>query len=843
MKSLTIAIIILALLVSGALLPARAQDTSDSGSKLTVPWDEFKKLIDLDDNEMVISMETFQKLVAQTGAEITPSQTLKNGDVVLTRQQFKKLVDQMKPPSLTGPPPPFAHLITKATYTGEMQESSTNFEAVFVVHVLQRDAYVKVPILPSRTALADMRVGSEPALVIIENGYHNVVLPEPGEYTVTATYSVKSSLDRGPHQIDLAIAKTPITLLSLMMPLKEIDVEIPQAQQVLTQPTDKGTKVSAVIGQGQGISIRWRKTVTAADKIPAKLYAEVYHMISIQDDVLKTQSAVNYTILHSEVDGIRLVIPEDVNVLSVSGEGVGEWQEETQNNQRVLIIPFTYGKKGAVTINVTTEKALSESGLANAFAGFRTLDTVRETGFIGIELATSAEVIARESDGLESIAVQKLPRPLVNRSARPLMMGFKYLKHPLSLVFDIKKHEKVMVPVATINSASVVTLFTEDGKMVHRLVYQVRNNAKQFIERTCFMNFSVLVEIQLPEKTDVWSVFVGNKPVEPSVNGKGKLLVPLNRSESVNNTLNTFPVEVIYCTVQNGFSPFGTRESVLPTVDILVSQLMWSVYLPNDYAYMYFQSTLEKEEIIRGVNVLTHAARQYDQSVLGKFNLNQGEPLSPEQMVKAYSGNEAQSNFRNFPMEQDEALRQIKKELEFSGRLEVLAGASAMPAASGQMATGVLPVHIRVPTSGQVYRFARTIIQPNDPLSFSVVYTQLWVISLLKWLLTALIALIVYWNRHRFIRIGRIATARAKTAAGWIRSNERVIERYARSIVTPFILIGLVVIFSNISLKMTLLFFMLFVVSAFYHLVRFLKKRLQMRTASKEPAGETGATS
>ena len=44
MKSLTIAIIILALLVSGALLPARAQDTSDSGSKLTVPWDEFKKL-------------------------------------------------------------------------------------------------------------------------------------------------------------------------------------------------------------------------------------------------------------------------------------------------------------------------------------------------------------------------------------------------------------------------------------------------------------------------------------------------------------------------------------------------------------------------------------------------------------------------------------------------------------------------------------------------------------------------------------------------------------------------------------------------------------------------------
>ncbi len=832
MKSLTPAVIILMLLVGGALLPARAQDAPDGGSKLTVPWDEFKKLIDLDDNEIVISVETFRKLVAQTGAEITPLQTLGNGDVVLTREQFNKLVDQMKPPSPTGPPPPFSYLITKASYSGEMKENSTNFEAVFVVHVLQRDAYVKVPILPSGTALADIRVGSEPALVIIENGYHNVVLPKPGEYIVTAMYSVKSSLDKGPHQIELAIAQTPITLLSLTMPLKEIDVEIPQAQQVLTQPTDQGTKVSAVIGQGQGISVRWRKTVTAADKLPAKLYADIHHMISIQDDVLKTQSAVNYTILHSEVNGVRLVIPEDVNVLSVTGEGIGEWQEAMQNNLRVLTIPFTYGKKGAATVYVTTEKALSESGLANAFAGFRALDTVRETGFIGIELATSAEVIARESDGLEPMAVQKLPTPLVNRSVRPLMMGFKYLKHPFSLVFDIKKHDKVAVPVATINSANVVTLFTEDGKMVHRLVYQVRNNAKQFIE------------IQLPEKTDVWSVLVDNQPAESSVNGRGKLLVPLIRSQSVNNSLNTFPVEVIYCTVQNGFSPFGTRESVLPTVDILVSQLMWSVYLPNDYAYMYFQSTLEKEEIIRGINLLARAPRRYDQKAMQKLELfSRSEISSSEQLSVAYGGNDARSKFRNFPMEEDEALQQLKNEFEFSGRLEGLDAAFATPSGGGQTATGVLPVHIRVPTGGQVYRFARTVIRPSDPLTFSVVYTRLWVISLFKWILVVLIALIAYWNRRRLMRIIRFAVAGAKTVAGWIRDNERVLGRYAQSIVAPIILLGLVVILSNISLKLALLFFLMFVVSLSYHIMRFSKKRLQMRTSSKGAAGETGAAS
>jgi hypothetical protein len=766
MRPLTITVIALFIyLAGGASLCVYAQDSPDGGSKLTVPWDEFKKLIDLENDEMVLSLETFQKLVAQAGGGITPAQTLPNGDVVLTRSQFKSLVDRMKPPTPAGPSPPFACLITKATYTGTMGENNTDFEATFVVHVLKRDAYVKVPILPASTALADVRVDGEPALVTVENDFHNVVLPQPGEYTVTATYSVKSSLEKGPHRIDLAIAQTPITLLSLTMPLEGIDVRIPQAQQVLTQRVDEGTRVSAVIGQGREISVQWSKTIAAAEKLPSKLYAEGRHLISIQDDVLETQSAINYTILHSEVNGVRLVIPEDVNVLAVSGDGVGDWQESTQENQRVLTIPFAYGKKGEVTVYVTTEKALSESGLANTFTGMRTLDTVRETGYLGIELATSAEVIAGESDGLESIAVQKLPGDLVNRSARPLMMGFKYLRHPFSLVFDVNKHDKVAVPVATINSASIVTLFTEDGKLVHRLVYQVRNNAKQFLE------------LQFPDETDIWSVLVNDEPVEPSVNGSGKLLVPLIRSTSAGNKLNTFPVEVIYCTVRDGFSPLGTSETELPTVDILVSQLMWSVYLPNDYAYMYFQSTLEKEEIIRGVNVLTQARRQYDNSALQKIKPDRGDGVARGNMNMYYIGNDAQSSFRNFPQVESQAIDQMNAEIEFSGRLEGLSGSSAGAAT----ATGVLPVHIRVPTSGQVYRFARTVIRPGDPLSFSVAYTRLWVISLLKWVVAAFVALIVWWNRHRLVRNVRVAA-------------------------------------------------------------RFVEKRMQTRASSKQPAGETGAT-
>jgi hypothetical protein len=80
----------------------------------------------------------------------------------------------------------------------------------------------------------------------------------------------------------------------------------------------------------------------------------------------------------------------------------------------------------------------------------------------------------------------------------------------------------------------------------------------------------------------------------------------------------------------------------------------------------------------------------------------------------------------------------------------------AMPNVSaGSVSTGVMPIHVRVPTGGQVYRFAKTIVRPDDPLTFSVAYTQSWVITLLKWLVFALIVFILYRARKRLADIGR----------------------------------------------------------------------------------------
>ena len=819
MKRIFIYAIAVALLISsGSLIGVHAQEEVTEGeSRLTVPWDEFKKLVNLDDDEIVVSMETFQKLLAQTGVTTRPKHTMRQGNVVLKRAEFKGLINAMRPPAGLDAKPPFDYLTTKAIYSGEVLKKSTSFVGTFKVHVLKEEGFLKVPILPQSIALEDIKVGTEQALLVSENGYHSVILSGAGEYVVTASFSLESSLDRGPHRVDLPIRPTPITLLKLELPLKEIDVEVPQARRILTAVKGDVTTVSAVIAQGNAVSVRWRKKVAVTEKVPPKLYSEINHLISIEDDALKINSDISYSILHSEVDGVRLAIPDSTNVLAVTGEGVGEWQESVQEDQNVLFVPFTYAKKGAAMVRVTMETAISETGVASAFSGMRALDTVRETGRIGIELNTSAEAIITDSEGLEEVAIQKLPSALVNRSVKPLIRGFKYFKHPYSLVLSIKRHEKIAVPVATITSASVVTLFTEDGKVVHRLVYQVRNSAKQFLE------------IQLPENADVWSVFVGDRPVESSINSRGKLLVPLIRSRSVGNRLDTFPVEVIHCVVEDGFSTYGIQESSLPAVDLLVSQLMWSVYLPNDYLYAYFESTLEKEEIIRGLNVLTGAQRRYDEQVMKEADRLGGE-RKREQMKRAYKGKDYRSRFRNIPMEEAQMSSQVDSEMQFSGRLEGLADAAPQAAmAGGQTGTGVLPIQIKVPTSGQVYRFAKTIIKTEDPLTFSVVYTRLWVTKLLRWSIIVLAILILYLLRKRLKRLWSWLIGKGASIVNPFRDPESATRKLAQSGMTTAVLIGLAVIFWSLSEPLALLFLFLFWVSAVYQIVLWVRRRAQRR--------------
>jgi hypothetical protein len=352
--------------------------------------------------------------------------------------------------------------------------------------------------------------------------------------------------------------------------------------------------------------------------------------------------------------------------------------------------------------------------------------------------------------------------------------------------------------------------------LVHRMIYQVRNSAKQFLE------------IQLPEGADVWSVFVDNQPVESSMNKDRKLLIPLIRSRSANNKLQTFPVEVILALSEERFASLGSKGSTLPEVDLLISQMIWSVYLPNDYAYNYFSSTLEKEEIIKGVNLFSTGQRRFDQNAVGYLSTpaagGDGQMLQSDELKKVYKGKEARSRFANVPMEEAQIADQMMAEMEFSARLEGVSEQDA-PAVSGTMGTGVLPIMIQIPTSGQVYRFAKTIIKPEDTLTFSVIYSQTWISSLVKWVIFLLVLFILFLSRRKLRGPWDWLKRQIRKSTTYYRDHETTIKRYAQSRMTPFVLFGLLIIIWPFSGFLSIILLFLFWVSVVYQVLNFRRKK------------------
>ena len=198
----------------------------------------------------------------------------------------------------------------------------------------------------------------------------------------------------------------------------------------------------------------------------------------------------------------------------------------------MLDVSLKTPRQGKFDFLIKAERIFEEGTVIADFNGFSVPGSVREKGFIAVEMKGSAEAKVTESEGLDRASFSELPAQLLSYSVKPLIFAYKYLRHPYRMVLDITKHKELPVISTVVDSASGITLFTEDGKLVHRLTYTVRNTWKQFME------------VALPKDAELWGTYVDGKSVKPTKNEKEKILIPLNRSQSSEGGLAPFDVEL-----------------------------------------------------------------------------------------------------------------------------------------------------------------------------------------------------------------------------------------------------------------------------------------------------------
>ena len=499
--------------------------------------------------------------------------------VLMDLDAFLKLYDASKPTpeDPADPRSPHAVTIPSASYDGQVvfdgdEPISAVFEGTIRVNVLDNDGWVRVPLLPDTVALRSATIGGKPAALVRAadlGGWLTLVTDRSGSFTVDVEFASSIFSAEGRTSFSFPVAPSAATELTLSVPVAEdLDFTVGGARLQTDRVVGATRVVDALIPSSHGISVTWQREIPdVVQSADARLYSEVFTLVGIGDGLLTARTTIAWTIQQAGTDTLRVAVPDGVALVDVGGTGIRNWAV----TDGVLVVTLNYAAEGSYRLTLEMERPLGEGNLPAAAPLAQPLGVERSKGWVGVEARGTIEIAAGDASGVTPIDVRALPGTILGGTSNPVLLGYKYLGDGASLPLQVTAHEDVAVLVTLLDTARATTMFTPDGRRLTAVTWRVRNNRKQFLR------------LDLPTTAELWSASVAGQAVQPARAADGRILIPLVRSQESGGALAGFDVGVVY--VEEGDAPDaagkGSFKAVLPTADVPVTWVGWTVYAPE----------------------------------------------------------------------------------------------------------------------------------------------------------------------------------------------------------------------------------------------------------------------
>ncbi len=499
--------------------------------------------------------------------------------VIINLDEFLDLYQQAQEPDVPDPTAPRAYTVSSASYVGDVllddgEPASALFEGTLRIEVLQERGWVQVPILPATVAVRSATVGGKEAATWSDGSWLYLVTDKRGAFDVVVEFATSVFSSEGSSSLSFQPTPAGAMELSLSVPAADaLDFVVAGAR--LKSDTTRGDRriVDAVLPGNQQINVRWQREIPDTVAEEAIVYAEVFSLVGLGEGLLTERTTVSYTILQAGIEQVSLQIPDGATLIDVQGSGIRDWSVGADSK---LTVDLNFAAEGSWTLSLQLESKLDGDAIDAPLP--EPLDVDRAKGWVGVEAIGTLEVAPDDTAtgdralSATPIDVRMLPGAILGVTSNPILLAYKYLGSGASLPLQVTQHEDVEVLVTLLDVAEATTMFTADGRRLTSVQYRVRNNRKQFLR------------LALPEGAELWSAQVAGKSVQPARAADGRILIPLVRSQSAGGALADFQVAVVY--VEEGQAPGadgkGTFEAQLPTADVPITYVAWTVYAPWD---------------------------------------------------------------------------------------------------------------------------------------------------------------------------------------------------------------------------------------------------------------------
>ena len=481
--------------------------------------------------------------------------TATDGWVVLPIDEYRALRTRAFPVTPDPAPPPLDATLTKVEYTLSTSGENVVGQARLTIDVLKQ-GWGSVQVPPGvlvRGATLDGR-----ATALVHGDPPRLLLPRAGRTVLSLDIALPLGTSAGTESITLPSAGSALSLVTFAIPRTAVDLSVGGGFLAEQRETQGNTQFSIYGTPGRPLTLVWKRRVDdRRGTLPVRTRAHVTQLVALGEDSTQITTSVRLEVTQGQAREMIVAVPAGVTVNQVSGAPVADWSVNAGNLTIVFLDPVTTD----TSVVVTAEARLPRDGVL-AVPLLRVPAAERETGGVAIDVIGAGEIADRQPRGLEPADVSDLGEIVAGRES-PSMAAFRFAPmggaEPRSLTVNVSRYTADAVLVANVEEAHYEVLLGEDGKLLVRARYAVRNNQRSFLA------------VKLPPQALLWSAALAGRPVRPGLAADGAVLLPLQK-ERARDDAPAFVVELVYLQRVPSLTDKGTAHVELPAVDLPISR-------------------------------------------------------------------------------------------------------------------------------------------------------------------------------------------------------------------------------------------------------------------------------
>ena len=604
-----------------------------------------------------------------------------------------------------------AVLLTESSYSGKAVRGTLMLQARLRVILGQPGQWKVVPLVGTSVVLTRATVDGKPLDISTRPGYQVWITRRTGEVTVELSLVVPPRGPRGSIEYDFVVARTPVTSFACTFPTPGLEPRMDAAVTTAVRTEGGKTVMQASLRPTNRVHLLGFRGLGDARADRARIFAETLNLLSADEGALELFSVIRYTILYAGTKTFEVLLPPETTLVSADGKGAFRCTLQRRKDGTLLRGETAFPIRDTYEISLRLRRKIRKAGQSFVAPLPRCQGVERETGWLAVEVPGKLRLRERRRARMLAVDVRHLPAEIVRSSVSPILLAYRYHSPQRRLELSTRALPEHRTAPESIDRVRVFSVVSRDGGVLTEFRVTMRNRLRRSLR------------LSVPRGVGVRSVLLDGRPVSPSRDSRGHLVLPLKRSTGT-HSLRPITLQVILAHSIGALGWAGTPRLTLPGLSLPISSLSWTVYLPQNNHYGELSGPI--------------ASQQYWGSVSWR------RPEARADAVVVPSSRWASPGARE-------------------------RSASAEEAASGAGAgAGATPVRIKLPRDGERLEYVRYWIDQARPVTVSFSYLSRGLLYPLVFALGSLLVLglaVAAGRRRGTPRLWRLGGAAVALAA------------------------------------------------------------------------------